>query len=299
MPDAPAPGCLFVIAAPSGGGKTSLVNALLAREPGIRLSVSYTTRAPRPGEHEGVHYHFVDDARFTALRDAGEFLEHAHVHGHWYATSATWLAAQVAAGQDVLLEIDWQGAVQVRRLMPDSVHIFILPPSLGVLQERLERRGQDAPEVIARRLAGAGDEMRHWQEFDCGRRDAALARVRLCYYQSRLCDCHRRPGRDCSRGPAQGGAPARPARPIVAGADRTRFLLNPTRTAMARITIEDALEKIPNRFELTLAATNRARQITSGSSPLVETDRDKPTVIALREIAAGKVGIEMLLKPAT
>ena len=161
-----APGCLFVIAAPSGGGKTSLVNALLAREPGIRLSVSYTTRKPRPGEHEGVHYHYVDEARFAALKDAGEFLEHAHVHGNWYATSSTWLAAQVAAGQDVLLEIDWQGAAQVRRLLPDSVHVFILPPSLDVLRERLERRGQDAPDVIARRLAGAVDEMRHWQEFD-------------------------------------------------------------------------------------------------------------------------------------
>jgi len=161
-----APGCLFVIAAPSGGGKTSLVNALLAREPGIRLSVSYTTRAPRPGEQEGVHYHFVDAARFAALNDAGEFLEHAHVHGHWYATSATWLASEVAMGQDVLLEIDWQGAAQVRRLMPDSVHVFILPPSLAVLRERLERRGQDAPEVIARRLEGAVAEMRHWDEFN-------------------------------------------------------------------------------------------------------------------------------------
>ncbi|MDH5287962.1 MAG: guanylate kinase [Betaproteobacteria bacterium] len=161
-----APGCLFVIAAPSGGGKTSLVNALLAREPGIRLSVSYTTRGPRPGEHEGVHYHFVDQGRFEALRAAGEFLEHAHVHGHWYATSATWLAGQVASGQDVLLEIDWQGARQVRRLVPDSVLIFILPPSLAVLRERLEKRGQDAPEVIARRLAGAVEEMAHWEEFD-------------------------------------------------------------------------------------------------------------------------------------
>jgi len=165
MSDAAA-GCLFVIAAPSGGGKTSLVNALLAREPGIRLSVSYTTRKPRPGEQDGVHYHFVDEPRFAALNDAGEFLEHAHVHGHWYATSATWLASQVAAGQDVLLEIDWQGAVQVRRLMPDSVHVFVLPPSLAVLKERLERRGQDAPEVIERRLKGAVEEMRHWQEFD-------------------------------------------------------------------------------------------------------------------------------------
>jgi guanylate kinase len=161
-----APGCLYVIAAPSGGGKTSLVNALLARESGIRLSVSYTTRKPRPGEHEGVHYHFVDPARFDALRGDGEFLEHAHVHGHWYATSATWLAGQVASGQDVLLEIDWQGARQVRKLLPDSVHIFILPPSLAVLRVRLEKRAQDAAEVITQRLAGAVEEMAHWEEFD-------------------------------------------------------------------------------------------------------------------------------------
>ena len=161
-----APGCLFVIAAPSGGGKTSLVNALLAREPGIRLSVSYTTRSPRPGEHEGVHYHFVDEARFASLRDAGEFLEHAHVHGNWYATSATWLAAQIGHGQDVLLEIDWQGALQVRRAFPESVDIFILPPSLAVLRQRLEHRGQDDAAVIERRLAGAVEEMRHWEEFD-------------------------------------------------------------------------------------------------------------------------------------
>ena len=159
-------GCLFVIAAPSGGGKTSLVNALLAREPGIRLSVSYTTRKPRPGEMEGVHYHFVDEKRFDELKASGELLEHAFVHGHWYATSAIWLAAQVSAGQDVLLEIDWQGAQQVRRLLPDSVHIFVLPPSLPVLKERLEKRGQDGPEVIARRLEGAVEEMRHWEEFD-------------------------------------------------------------------------------------------------------------------------------------
>jgi guanylate kinase len=159
-------GWLFVIAAPSGGGKTSLVNALLAREPGIRLSVSYTTRKPRPGEMEGVHYHFVDEQRFDELKSSGELLEHAFVHGHWYATSAIWLAAQVSAGQDVLLEIDWQGAQQVRRLLPDSVHIFVLPPSLPVLKERLEKRGQDGPEVIARRLEGAVEEMRHWDEFD-------------------------------------------------------------------------------------------------------------------------------------
>ena len=159
-------GCLFVIAAPSGGGKTSLVNALLAREPGIRLSISYTTRKARPGEHEGSHYHFVDIERFEELKAAGEFLEHAFVHGHWYATSATWLAAQIATGQDVLLEIDWQGASQVRKLLPESVHIFVLPPSLAVLKERLEKRGQDDPATIERRLAGAVEEMRHWPEFD-------------------------------------------------------------------------------------------------------------------------------------
>jgi len=161
-----ASGCLFVVAAPSGGGKSSMVNALLEREPGIRLSVSYTTRPPRPGESEGNHYHFVDVATFTALKDRGEFLEHAFVHGNWYDTSATWLRAQVAAGQDVLLEIDWQGAAQVRRLIPDSVHIFILPPSIDVLKERLTKRAQDPPEIIAQRLVAAREEMRHCGEFD-------------------------------------------------------------------------------------------------------------------------------------
>src|SRR6266481_3847938 len=121
-------GNLFVIAAPSGGGKTTLTRALLEREPGIRLSVSYTTRPPRPGERDGADYHFVTPEGFMALKAAGEFLEHAHVHGHWYATSATWLKAEVATGRDVLLEIDWQGAAQVRKLVPDSVHVFILPP---------------------------------------------------------------------------------------------------------------------------------------------------------------------------
>ena len=138
-----ATGCLFVLAAPSGGGKTSLVHALLEREPGIRLSVSYTTRPPRPGEADGVDYHFVDEPRFLALKAAGEFLEHAHVHGNWYATSATWLKREMEPGHDVLLEIDWQGAAQVRRLIPEAVHIFILPPSLDSLRERLEKRGQE------------------------------------------------------------------------------------------------------------------------------------------------------------
>ena len=161
-----ASGVLFVVAAPSGGGKSSMVNALLEREPGIRLSVSYTTRPPRPGESEGHHYHFIDVPTFLARKDRGEFLEHAFVHGNWYATSAAWLRAQVASGQDVLLEIDWQGAAQVRRLIPDSVHIFILPPSTAALKERLTKRALDSDAVIAQRLDAAREEMRHCGEFD-------------------------------------------------------------------------------------------------------------------------------------
>ncbi|HWZ73947.1 MAG TPA: guanylate kinase [Casimicrobiaceae bacterium] len=159
-------GNLFVIAAPSGGGKTSLTRALLEREPGIRLSVSYTTRPPRSGEQDGVDYHFVSADRFAALKEGNEFLEHAHVHGNWYATSAIWLKSQVSAGQDVLLEIDWQGAAQVRALIPESVHIFILPPSLESLEERLVRRGQDDAATIARRLIAAREEIRHCVEFN-------------------------------------------------------------------------------------------------------------------------------------
>ena len=164
-PPVPA-GTLFVVAAPSGGGKTSLVCALLQRERNLRLSVSYTTRPPRPGDIHGVHYQFIDEPRFLALQAAGEFLEHAHVHGNWYATSATWLRQEVEAGNDVLLEIDWQGAAQVRSLIPTAVHVFILPPSLALLRERLEKRGQDSPTVIARRLEAAKEEMRHCGEFD-------------------------------------------------------------------------------------------------------------------------------------
>ena len=159
-------GNLFVIAAPSGGGKTSLTRALLEREPGIKLSVSYTTRPARPGERDGVDYHFITADRFMALLATGEFLEHAPVHGNWYATSATWLKGEVAAGRDVLLEIDWQGASQVRELVPDSVHVFILPPSLESLEQRLVKRGQDDAATIARRHKAAREEIRHCEEFD-------------------------------------------------------------------------------------------------------------------------------------
>jgi len=160
------PGSLFIVCAPSGGGKTSIVNAVLARDHALKLSISYTTRAPRPGEREGIHYHFVDDRAFEDLRKSGAFLEHAFVHGHHYATSRPWLEGEMMQDHDVLLEIDVQGAAQVRRLMPAAVGIFILPPSWERLEERLVGRGQDSREVIARRLDAARIEMRRASEFD-------------------------------------------------------------------------------------------------------------------------------------
>jgi guanylate kinase len=160
------PGCLFIVAAPSGAGKSTLVNALLQREADIGLSVSFTTRPPRPGEKHGEHYHFIDEARFEQLRRQGEFLEYAEVHGNFYGTSAPWLASQMQAGKDVLLEIDWQGARQVRKHFPQAVGVFILPPSTQALEARLKQRGQDSDSVIARRLLNAGSEMAHAHEFD-------------------------------------------------------------------------------------------------------------------------------------
>ena len=159
-------GSLFMVCAPSGGGKTSIVNAVLQRDPALKLSISYTTRPPRPGEREGVHYHFIDDAEFDRLRAERTFLEEAVVHGYRYATSRVWLDAEMQCGNDVLLEIDVQGAEQVRTLMPDSIGIFILPPSWELLRERLVGRGQDAPDVIARRLQAARTEMQRVDEFD-------------------------------------------------------------------------------------------------------------------------------------
>jgi guanylate kinase len=159
-------GILYIVSAPSGAGKTTLVRALLREDPAIRLSVSYTTRSPREGEEDGIAYNFVDAARFQAMREAGEFLEWAEVHGNYYATSRPWLQAQLAKGQDVLLEIDWQGAAQVRAQFPEAVSIFILPPSYAVLEQRLRGRGTDSAEVIARRLAAARDEMRRVSDFD-------------------------------------------------------------------------------------------------------------------------------------
>jgi guanylate kinase len=159
-------GSVFVVVAPSGAGKSTLVNALLDREAGIALSVSYTTRAPRPGEIDGREYHFVSVEDFKARRVRGEFLESAEVHGNFYGTSRIWIEERVRAGQDVLLEIDWQGARQARQHFPHAVGIFILPPSIDALEARLKKRGQDSPQVIARRLLAAGAEMAHAHEFD-------------------------------------------------------------------------------------------------------------------------------------
>jgi len=159
-------GNLFLIAAPSGAGKSSLVNALLAQDPQLTLSISCTTRAPRPGEIDGQHYRFVSPAQFRALRDAGALLEWAHVHGNDYGTPRDRVDAALAQGRDVILEIDWQGAQQVRRLLPQAIGVFILPPSIEALKTRLEQRGQDAAPVIARRLQAAGKEMSHAPEFE-------------------------------------------------------------------------------------------------------------------------------------
>ncbi len=207
----PASGCLFVLAAPSGGGKTSLVAALLEREPGIRLSVSFTTRAPRPGEIAGVHYHFVDEPRFLELKAAGEFLEHAFVHGHWYATSAVWLNEQIAHGNDVLLEIDWQGAAQVRRLDPGGCS-RLHPAAITRVAEGAPRKAR--PGLARGHRTPARSR---------ARRNAALFRVRLCYYESGLCTSRRRSVRDCARSPsdcaatsgAPRAAPASAARPMI------------------------------------------------------------------------------------
>lgn len=157
---------LYVIAAPSGGGKTSLVRALLKRDDQVSLSVSHTTRPPRPGEKNGIHYHFVTDQAFMSLVDQGEFLEHAQVYDHRYGTGRSSVEEKLARGLDVLLDIDWQGARQVRKAYPNAKLIFVIPPSIEALRKRLTARGQDSEEVIARRMSQARSEISHWNEFD-------------------------------------------------------------------------------------------------------------------------------------
>ena len=159
-------GNLFIVAAPSGAGKTTLVRHLLESDKQIGVSISHTTRRPRPGEENGREYHFVDVPSFLERIGQGEFLEWAEVHGNYYGTSKRWIEDEMLAERDVLLEIDWQGAQQVRKVFPQAIGIFVLPPSMAILHDRLSERGTDSEDVIARRIAAARDEMRHVDEFD-------------------------------------------------------------------------------------------------------------------------------------
>ena len=158
-------GKLFVVTAPSGAGKTSLIDAVMKDDASLKISVSYTTRKPRPGEKDGVDYHFVDQRTFRAMQSRGEFLESAEVHGNHYGTAKKVILDAVAKGEDIILEIDWQGAQQVRGLYPDAVGIFILPPSVEELERRMRARAQDSDAVIRKRLANAREELAHAGEF--------------------------------------------------------------------------------------------------------------------------------------
>ncbi|MES2142610.1 MAG: guanylate kinase [Pseudomonadota bacterium] len=160
------PGTLYIISAPSGGGKTSLVNALLESVSNLEASISYTTRSPRPGEKEGVDYHFIDETSFKQLIQERKFLEHASVFGHYYGTSLDWVTKKIEAGVDIILEIDWQGARQIREEMPESIGIFIIPPSWEILENRLRLRAQDEDAVIKKRMANAKAELAHFDEYD-------------------------------------------------------------------------------------------------------------------------------------
>ncbi len=161
-----AKGTLYIISAPSGCGKTSMVDALVASTPGIVVSVSHTTRPIRPAEQNGINYFFIDDDEFQSMVNQHLFLEHANVFGNWYGTSKAWVENELVSGRDVILEIDWQGARQVKWMLPESIGIFILPPSLEALQSRLQSRGQDTAEVIATRMAQAAIEISHYQEYE-------------------------------------------------------------------------------------------------------------------------------------
>jgi guanylate kinase len=183
-------GTLFIVSAPSGAGKTTLVGRLLAVDPRVTHSISFTTRAPRAGEQNGREYHFIDVQRFLAMRERGEFAEWAEVHGNFYGSSRIWLEERMREGGDMMLEIDWQGAQQMRRQFPEAVSIFVLPPSITELERRLHGRGSDSEDVIARRVAGALGEMRHVGEFDFviinNDLDVALGELKAAVCASRL-----------------------------------------------------------------------------------------------------------------
>ena len=183
-------GTLYIVAAPSGAGKSSLVNAVLSRETGIALSISFTSRKARTGERHAQHYHFISKEEFETMIANGDFFEHALVHGDYKGTAKQSVEPQLAAGKDVLLEIDWQGARQVREKLPDAISIFILPPSKEALETRMRNRGQDSEQVIAQRLANAREEMSHYNEFDYvivnEHFDAAVSELRAIFQAQRL-----------------------------------------------------------------------------------------------------------------
>ena len=183
-------GTLYIVSAPSGAGKTSLVNALIAQDPQVSVSVSHTTRAMRPGEEHGVNYHFVAHEHFKTLIGQGDFLEHAEVFGNFYGTSRSALQQTLDQGRDLILEIDWQGAQQVRALMPEALSIFILPPSLPALRQRLDGRGQDSEAIIAGRMQEAVTEMVHYDEYDYviinNEFDVALEELQAVFRANRL-----------------------------------------------------------------------------------------------------------------
>lgn len=183
-------GTLYIVAAPSGAGKSSLVNAVLSRETGIALSISFTSRKARPGERHALHYHFISKEEFETMIANGDFFEHALVHGDYKGTAKQSVEPQLAAGKDVLLEIDWQGARQVKEKLPDAISIFILPPSKDALEIRMRNRGQDSEQVIAQRLANAREEMSHYNEFDYvivnEHFDAAVSELRAIFQAQRL-----------------------------------------------------------------------------------------------------------------
>ena len=186
-----AQGTLYTISAPSGAGKTSLVAALTEQCDQLQVSISHTTRAMRPGEQNGVNYHFVSKEQFVDMLEHSAFLEHAEVFGNYYGTSQQWVEQTLSSGIDVILEIDWQGAEQVRRIMPDTVGVFILPPSREALRERLTGRGQDDDTVIEKRMAEADSEMSHYPEADYliinDQFDTALNELKTLIHSERLC----------------------------------------------------------------------------------------------------------------
>ncbi|GAC1031721.1 guanylate kinase [Pseudomonas sp. No.21] len=188
------PGTLYIVSAPSGAGKTSLVKALIDAEPQVRVSVSHTTRGMRPGEVDGINYHFVGREQFVQMLEHGDFLEHAEVFGNLYGTSQRWLQKTLAEGFDLILEIDWQGAQQVRHLMPQAKSVFILPPSQEALRQRLDNRGQDSAEIIERRMREAVSEMSHYVEYDYlvinDDFDVALEDLKAIFRANRLQQAH-------------------------------------------------------------------------------------------------------------